>query len=296
MDAIQAAILGLVQGLGEFLPISSSGHLMLGRMVLGISVDQSSGVYHMLDILLHVATLIPVLIVFWKDWWAILRNPFKSKTLLLLFIASLPTLVVKVLFDDFIDGAETGWFLGVSFLLTAVFLLVAEHVSNRMKARTSQPTILQAIAMGCMQGVALLPGVSRSGSTLAGGLLCGLERKSAAKFSFMMSAPAIVAALLLEGYDAYKADVFEGVDMGSFVLPAIVGMIVAGVVGYIAIRFMLSLISRVSLNWFALYVAILGLIFLTLQLLQLPQLSIPVFAPPAVEAQQAAACVRCMLM
>lgn len=296
MDAIQAAILGLVQGLGEFLPISSSGHLMLGRMVLGISVDQSSGVYHMLDILLHVATLIPVLIVFWKDWWAILRNPFKSKTLLLLFIASLPTLVVKVLFDDFIDGAETGWFLGVSFLLTAVFLLVAEHISARMKARTEQPTIPQAIAMGCMQGVALLPGVSRSGSTLAGGLLCGLERKSAAKFSFMMSAPAIVAALLLEGYDAYKADVFEGVDMGSFVLPAIVGMIVAGVVGYIAIRFMLSLISRVSLNWFALYVAILGLIFLTLQLLQLPQLSIPVFAPPAVEAQQAAACVRCMLV
>lgn len=296
MDAIQAAILGLVQGLGEFLPISSSGHLMLGRMVLGISVDQSSGVYHMLDILLHVATLIPVLVVFWKDWWAILRNPFKSKTLLLLFIASLPTLVVKVLFDDFIDGAETGWFLGVSFLLTAVFLLVAEHISARMKARTEQPTIPQAIAMGCMQGVALLPGVSRSGSTLAGGLLCGLERKSAAKFSFMMSAPAIVAALLLEGYDAYKADVFEGVDMGSFVLPAIVGMIVAGVVGYIAIRFMLSLISRVSLNWFALYVAILGLIFLTLQLLQLPQLSIPVFAPPAVEAQQAAACVRCMLV
>ena len=135
MDAIQAAILGLVQGLGEFLPISSSGHLMLGRMVLGISVDQSSGVYHMLDILLHVATLIPVLIVFWKDWWAILRNPFKSKTLLLLFIASLPTLVVKVLFDDFIDGAETGWFLGVSFLLTAVFLLVAEHVSNRKIGR-----------------------------------------------------------------------------------------------------------------------------------------------------------------
>ncbi len=296
MDAIQAAILGLVQGLGEFLPISSSGHLMLGRMVLGISVDQNSGVYHMLDILLHVATLIPVLVVFWKDWWAILRNPFKSKTLLLLFIASLPTLVVKVLFDDFIDGAETGWFLGISFLLTAVFLLVAEHVSNRMKARTSQPTIPQAIAMGCMQGVALLPGVSRSGSTLAGGLLCGLERKSAAKFSFMMSAPAIVAALLLEGYDAYKANVFEGVDMGSFVLPAVVGMVVAGVVGYIAIRFMLSLISRVSLNWFALYVAILGLLFLTLQLLQLPGLTVPAFAPPAVEAQQAAACVRCMLM
>lgn len=293
MDAIQAAILGLVQGLGEFLPISSSGHLMLGRMVLGISVDQNSGVYHMLDILLHVATLIPVLVVFWKDWWAILRNPFKSKTLLLLFIASLPTLVVKVLFDDFIDGAEkTGWFLGVSFLLTAVFLLVAEHVSNRMKARTSQPTIPQAIAMGCMQGVALLPGVSRSGSTLAGGLLSGLDRKSAAKFSFMMSAPAIVGALLLEGKDALEEGLFQHLEL----LPTLVGMAVACVSGYVAIRFMLKLISKASLNWFALYVAILGLLFLTLQLLQLPGLTVPAFAPPAVEAQQAAACVRCMLM
>ena len=98
MNTIQAALLGLLQGLGEFLPISSSGHLLLGRMVLGIGIDEASGAYHMLDILLHVGTLIPVLIVFWKDWWAILRNPFKSKTLLLLFIASMPTLAFKFIF------------------------------------------------------------------------------------------------------------------------------------------------------------------------------------------------------
>ena len=293
MNAFQAAILGLVQGLGEFLPISSSGHLMLGRMVLGLDIDQNSAAYHMLDILLHVGTLIPVLIVFWKDWWAILKNPFKSKTLLLLFIASMPTLVIKVLFDDFLDGAETGWFLGVSFLMTAVFLLVSEAVSARRAARTDKPGFLHAIIMGCMQGVALLPGVSRSGSTLAGGLLSGLERKSAAKFSFMMSAPAIVGALLLEGKDALENDAFAGLDVGSMVLPILVGMVVAGVVGYLAIRFMLSLISRVSLNWFALYVAILGLVFLVLQLLQLPGMNVPAFAPPAQEA--AAALGRLML-
>lgn len=284
MNVIQAALLGLVQGLGEFLPISSSGHLLLGRMVLGIDVDQASAAYHMLDILLHVGTLIPVLIVFWKDWWDILKNPFKSKTLLLLFIASLPTLVVKVLFDSFIDGAESGWFLGVSFLMTAVFLLVAETVSDRMAARTEKPGFLQAIIMGCMQGIALLPGVSRSGSTLAGGLLAGVERKGAAKFSFMMSAPAIVAALLLEGKDAIENDVFATLDVGSMILPTLVGMIVAGVVGYLAIRFMLRLIANVSLNWFALYVAILGLMFLVLQLLQLPGMDVPAFAPPAAAA------------
>lgn len=282
MNVLQAALLGLVQGLGEFLPISSSGHLLLGRLVLGVGVDQNSGAYHMLDILLHVGTLIPVLIVFWKDWWDILKNPFKSKTLLLLFIASLPTLVVKFIFDDFIDGASSGWFLGVSFLLTAVFLLVAETVSANMRKRTDKPGFLHAIVMGCMQGVALLPGISRSGSTLAGGLLSGLERKSAAKFSFMMSAPAIVGAMLLEGKDALENGWFNELEL----LPTLMGIVVAGVSGYLAIRFMLKLISRVSLNWFALYVAILGLLFLILQLTGFR--SVPEFAMPAPETVQGA--------
>ena len=274
MNIIEAALLGLLQGLGEFLPISSSGHLLLGRMLLGLTIDESPA-YKMLDILLHVGTLIPVIIVFWKDWWAILKNPFKSKTLLLLFIASMPTLVVKVVFEDFIDGCDTGWFLGVSFLLTAIFLMVSEYVSGKMKSKTDKPGFLHAIVMGCMQGVALLPGISRSGSTLAGGLLSGLDRKSAAKFSFMMSAPAGAGALLLEGKDAIE----NGWISDLAVLPTIVGVIVSAVVGYLAIRFMLKLITKVSLNWFALYVAILGVIFLAAQLFGLP--GVVPFAPPA---------------
>lgn len=274
MNIIEAALLGLLQGLGEFLPISSSGHLLLGRMLLGLTIDESPA-YKMLDILLHVGTLIPVIIVFWKDWWAILKNPFKSKTLLLLFIASMPTLVFKVVFDDFITGCDTGWFLGVSFLMTAVFLMVSEYVSGKMKSKTDKPGFLHAIVMGCMQGVALLPGISRSGSTLAGGLLSGLDRKSAAKFSFMMSAPAIAGALLLEGKDAIE----NGWISDLAVVPTIVGVIVSAVVGYLAIRFMLKLITKVSLNWFALYVAILGVIFLAAQLFGLP--GVVPFAPPA---------------
>jgi len=278
MSLIEAALLGLLQGLGEFLPISSSGHLLLGRMVLGLTIDESPA-YKMLDILLHVGTLIPVLIVFWKDWWAILKNPFKSKTLLLLFIASMPTLVVKVIFDDFIDGCDTGWFLGVSFLMTAVFLMVAEYVSSKKNRKTDKPGFFHAIVMGCMQGIALLPGVSRSGSTLAGGLLSGLDRKSAAKFSFMMSAPAIAGALLLEGKDAIENGWIKDLAVG----PTIAGVVVAGVVGYLAIRFMLKLITKVSLNWFALYVAILGVLFLALQLIGFPGVT-PFAAPEAASA------------
>ena len=285
MNILEAVLLGLLQGLGEFLPISSSGHLLLGRMVLGLTIDESP-VYKMLDILLHVGTLVPVLIVFWKDWWEMLKNPFKSKTLLLLFIASMPTLVFKVIFDDFIDSCDTGWFLGVSFLMTAVFLLVAEYVSSKKANKTEKVGFFHAIVMGCMQGVALLPGISRSGSTLAGGLLSGLDRKSGAKFAFMMSAPAIAGALLLEGKDAIE----NGWISDLAVVPTIVGVIVAGVTGYIAIRFMLKLMTKVSLNWFALYVAILGVIFLLLQLFGFP--GVTPFAMPG----EAAATLSVLMM
>lgn len=273
MTILQAAILGLVQGLAEFLPVSSSGHLLLTRMIMGISDE--TGAYIMLDVLLHAGTLLAVIIVFWKDWWAILKNPFRSKTLLLLFIASLPALLVVVLFGDIVDQFFTGWFLGVSFLVTAVFLLIAEWVSGKQTRRTSKPDFKQAIAMGTMQAIALLPGVSRSGSTLTGGLLSGLDRKSGAKFAFMMSAPAIVGSLLFEAKDAIE----EGYLAQLELLPTIVGMVVAAVSGYLAIRFMLRLINKVSLNWFALYVALLGLIILTLQLIGVP--GIPAFVFPA---------------
>lgn len=276
MSFLQAALLGLVQGLGEFLPISSSGHLLIARIFMGF--NDNTAAYKMLDILLHVGTLIPVLIVFWKDWWAILKNPFRSKTLLLLFIASLPALAVKVVFDDFLDAADTGWFLGVSFLLTGLLLLLAEFISERNKAQKEHPGFLSAIVMGVMQGLALLPGVSRSGSTLAGGLFSGLNRRSAAKFSFMMSAPAIVGSLLIEGYGAYKDGLFSELAIG----PTVVGILVAAVSGYLAVRFMLRLISSVTLNWFALYVAILGVFILVMQLIGYP--TMPPFVCPDLSA------------
>ena len=129
--------------------------------------------------------------------------------------------------------------------------------------------------MGVMQAIALLPGVSRSGSTLTGGVASGLNRRSAAKFAFMMSAPAILGSLLFEGKDAIE----NGYMSQLALVPTIVGVVVAAISGYLAIRFMLRLINKVSLNWFALYVALLGLVILCLQLAGCPGL--PAFQMPA---------------
>lgn len=277
MSILQAAVLGLVQGLAEFLPISSSGHLILARAIMGISDEvAATGAFMMLDVLLHAGTLLAVVVVFRKDWWAILKNPFRSKKLLLLFIASLPALLAVVLLGDVIDSFFTGWFLGVSFLITAVFMLIAESVSRRAARWAEHPGLRHAIAMGCMQAVALLPGVSRSGSTLMGGVASGLNRKSAAKFSFMMSAPAILGSLIFEGKDALESGCLQQLSL----LPTLVGVAVAAVSGYLAMRFMLRLINKASLNWFALYVALLGLVILVLQLAGASFL--PAFQLPAV--------------
>ncbi len=268
MNILQAMILGLVQGLAEFLPISSSGHLVLVQALMGITGQgKSAAAYIILDILLHVGTLIAVLVVFWKDWMAILRNPFKSKTLLMLIIASIPAIVIALPFNKFVESffSERSWFLGIAFLITGAFLLLTEKLSHRGGKhiqRSEEPGVKHAVAMGCMQAVALLPGVSRSGSTLLGGVASGMERQSAAKFSFMMSAPAILGSLIFEGKDALESGAFQQLDL----IPTVVGMLVAAISGYLAIRFFLRLIGHASLKWFALYVALVGIAVIVLTL------------------------------
>ena len=280
MSILQSALLGLIQGLGEFLPVSSSGHLLLTRLFLGFQTD--SPAMKMLDILLHVGTLIPVLIVFRKDWIDMILHPFRNKTLLLLIIASVPTLAVymlaKKLFPT-VNGFsvfDSGWFLGTSFLITALFLLLCDRISFRKSGSGSGKVgILQAVVMGLFQGIGMIPGVSRSGSTILGGVSTGLNRTTAAKFSFMMSAPAIVGSLLMEGKDAIDAGYISEIAL----VPSLIGIIVAAVVGYLAIRFMLKIIAKVPLSWFALYLAVIGIIFLVLQLTG--NAAVPAFAIPA---------------
>ena len=271
MNIIQGAILGLLQGLGEFLPISSSGHLLFAQLLMGM--DGNDKAVKLLTILLHAGTLLPIIIVFWKEWWDMILHPVKNRTLLLLFIASLPALVFYIVFD--MGVFDNGWFLGVSFLITSVLLLLSEAVSHRRTGKLAQePGFLHAICMGVMQGLGLLPGVSRSGSTISGGLLSGLDRKAAAKFSFMMSAPAVLGSLLVEGKHALDDGLFAHLALA----PTVVGVLVAAVTGYLAIRWMLKIIARVPLTWFALYVAVIGLIYLVLQLTGSPL--VPAFTFP----------------
>ena len=284
MSIVQSLILGVIQGLGEFLPISSSGHLLLARIFFGIQTDTPA--MKMLDILLHVGTLLPVLIVFRKEWVDMILHPIRNRTLILLVVASVPTLAIYLLAKKFIvvNGFEgfaifdSGWFLGVSFLITALFLLLCDFFASRKKPKEKKVGFLQAIVMGLFQVIGMIPGVSRSGSTILGGTATGLSKTLAAKFSFMMSAPAILGSLLMEGKDAVEEGYISQIEL----VPTLAGVIAAAVVGYLAIRFMLRIIAKVPLCWFALYLAVIGVAFLAFQFLGL--LNVPPFAVPAAAA------------
>ena len=264
MGILKAAILGIVQGLAEFLPISSSGHLNLLELLLEVDMHNQL----LFNILLHVGTLIAVLAVFWREWLHMIAHPIKDKTLILLVIASLPALAAKLLLDDQLTTLVTSnTLLGISFLFTGLLLVLTQWVSKRREnAGTEKKTVgvVQAFVMGCLQAIGILPGVSRSGSTIFGGVASGLDRKTAAKFSFMMSMPAILGSFLSEGYDAYKAGALALTDDLAAIL---VGMALAGISGYLAIRFFLRIITRASLNWFALYVIVLGIAVIILQVI-----------------------------
>lgn len=277
MSYFHSFLLGLIQGLCEFLPVSSSGHLLLSRLLIGIQTDTPA--MKMLDILLHIGTLLPVLLVFRKEWIAMIAHPIKNKTLLLLIIASLPTLLIylfaKKLFPEVNGFAvfDSGWFLGASFLITAVFLLLSDHAA-RSNQKKSKVSFWNAAVMGTFQGVGMIPGISRSGSTIAGGVFTGLSKNTAARFSFMMSAPAIIGSFLMEGKDALAEGYFQEIEL----LPTLLGILVAAVSGFLAIRIMLRLISKIPLGWFSLYLAVIGVIYLILQLSgnsPLPSFSVP---------------------
>ena len=209
MKILHAAILGIIQGLAEFIPISSSGHLELARRLMGLT--ENDAVMTLLTVLLHAGTLIAIVVVFWPDWLDILKKGIvKSKVFWLLVLASVPALIAA-LGLKFLGLEENKGFLGIAFLVTGLFLMIAEKASHRGRHIKTDAEVgpKHALTMGCMQTLAMLPGVSRSGSTILGGLISGLDRKKAVKFSFMMSAPAILGSLLMEGKDAVETGAFD---------------------------------------------------------------------------------------
>ena len=269
MNAIQGLILGIVQGLTEFLPISSSGHLLVLQKIFGIDTDgqlllnillhlgtlvavEVPGFY---DVLLHLGTLVAVFAVYWRRIWNMLCHPIQSE-LKWLVVATIPAVIAALVVD--FDAAFEGQFIIWSFYLTSV-VLVAGDVIGKWRRRNhrvhKRVGVKDALTMGVMQAVAILPGLSRSGSTISAGVASGLTRKRAADFSFLMSIPAILGSLVLE----LKGVVLDGEPIGDVtLLPTLLGVLAAAVFGFIAIKGMLKLIRRVSMKWFALYTFLLG--------------------------------------
>ena len=258
MSVLQGFILGIVQGLSEFLPISSSGHLVLFQKLFGLS----EGVLTF-DIAVHLATVISVLVVMWKDVLEILKKPW-GKLPVLILAGSVPTFIIAVLFGDMFEKLfESGISLGFEFILTGLILWYAEGVRSRNKGLDSMK-YSDALVVGTAQGVAILPAISRSGLTIAGALMRGLNREFALKFSFLMSIPVILGAAAKDVYDIVKAG--SGLEEGVEFLPLIVGMAAAAVSGYLAIRFMLKVFSKVSFRMFSYYVFALGILVLVDQM------------------------------
>jgi len=244
MTILEGIFLGLLQGLAEFLPVSSSGHLLLATHLF----DMSQGVLFLM-IILHLATLLAVVIVFHKRIWELVKNPF-SKMGVALIIATAITVGFVLLFNDWIDSVVTVRILPITFLITAIILFATTFFKNTDKEVGTKT----AIATGLAQGIAVVPGFSRSGLTIATALSTGTKREAAAEFSFLMSIPIIIASFVFE-------IIRGGTSMaGVTFLPLAISFVIALVTGIFAIKFMLAIIRKISLGWFSLYLVVLAII------------------------------------
>ncbi len=245
MSIIQSIILGLIQGLTEFLPISSSGHLVLAEKMLGVHSNISFG------IALHIATLIAVFVVFHKDLWEMIKKPF-GKVPLLIIAGTIPTVLIAIIFKDVIEKAfSSGNTIGVEFLITGLIILYIGSRSGEKKLEDMK--LSDATLIGVAQGVAIMPAISRSGLTLAAGLSRNIDRESAIRYSFLLSIPAILGSAVFD-----IKDLMDGVNSSIGSTPLILGMLAAGLSGYFAMRTMLKVFSKKSLKPFAVYTLILG--------------------------------------
>jgi len=252
MSYIEAIILGIVQGLTEFLPVSSSGHLVLLQKIMGIGEGSLS-----IDIALHLATLIPVFIVFRKDILGILRKPFGKLTWLLV-VATIPAVIVALVLKDPIEHLfQTGTLLAKGFLFTALIILCSDIIRGEGKD-SSNISFLDAIAIGLAQALAIFPAISRSGLTISAGIFRGLKREDAAKFSFLLSIIAILGAVTLDLPNLFNL-LREGGESAVSIGPLLIGMIFAALSGFLAIKLVLKLLSLKKFKYFSVYLCVLAL-------------------------------------
>ncbi|HHW60371.1 MAG TPA: undecaprenyl-diphosphate phosphatase [Syntrophomonadaceae bacterium] len=254
MTSLQAIFLGIVQGLTEFLPVSSSGHLVIFQHVFGIEEGPLT-----FDILVHLGTLVAVIIAFWDDVVAILRKPFSRMTYLII-IGCIPAALMGFYLEPlFTKAFESLLVVGIGLLITGFILKISDTVSRRtiVFKELEETTTWNALFIGLLQGIAIIPGISRSGSTIAGGLLAGLDREWAARYSFLLSIPVILGAGLVH----IKRLVETGIE-SAMILPYIIGPITACIFGYIAIRVVMTLVKDGRLVYFSYYCWTVGLLTL----------------------------------
>ena len=281
MSLWKAILLGLIQGITEFLPVSSSGHLTIFQYIFKVNTDTGM----LFEVMLHLGTLISVCIVFWKDirklfiegihilvdafvnlkikftksdekYRRIVTNAYR-KFVLLILATSVPTALIGLILNNVMEAATNSLLVpGICLIINAIILLVVGSLPGGKK-KVKKTSYKEAAVIGVAQGLAVLPGISRSGSTISACLGLGFDRSFAVKYSFIASLPAIIGANLLE-----LRHFGEAVSSGGEILYYVVGMIVAGIAGYICIRIMMRVVSEKKFSYFAYYCAIVGVISL----------------------------------
>jgi len=264
MKIIQAIILGILQGLTEFLPVSSSGHLVILPFFLNWSLPEKET--FIFNVLVQLGTLVAVIFYFRKDLVSIIKAFFKdlfkgtpfasheARLGWLLIAATVPAGLAGVFLKDLVEQTFTSpLFAGIALLVTAILMLLAEKVSKNI-GEIYDITLWDAIVMGVFQVLALFPGISRSGSTISGGLFRHKKRQAAGRFSFLMSIPIMLAAGALSTYEM----VTEVPNLGEFLPVMLIGFLTSMVVGYLTIRWLLKFLVNHSMAYFSIYCALLG--------------------------------------
>ncbi len=261
MTVFEALLLGLIQGLTEFLPVSSSGHLVLGKLLLGVEVNNVT-----FEILVHAATVLATITVFYKYIWEVIKgsltfkyNP-QSEYLLKIFLSMAPVMVVGLFFKDQVEAlfGEGGLLVGCMLLVTALLL----YFSSRSKDQGRDISYRDAFIIGIAQAFAVIPGISRSGATISTGLMLGNSRSNMAQFSFLMVLIPILGQAFLELVGGGFTPAKSGIPTASLVA----GFLAAYISGVAACRAMIELVKRGGLKWFALYCLIAGLVTIIVEL------------------------------
>lgn len=260
LNYLDALILGAIQGLTEFFPISSSGHLVVFSSLIS---DKPSPLYF--DIAVHAGSLLALLIYFRRELLKILGEPFenfqklrnfsnlKNLKLFVLLIATIPVVVVAVSFNNLIDSLfQSPLIVSYMLFVTALLLFIGEYILSKFKSDKKEPNTFQAFIIGIFQALALIPGISRSGSTISGGLLMGLSREQAARFSFILAIPALFGALLFESLSTSITADQAGILLTGFTSSFIISLF--------AIVFLLKYVRNHSLYVFSVYCFLLGII------------------------------------